>query len=332
MNDLKVEVSKSVMNNRNIAIDIVKLLAVILITNSHMDIMYPKYTFLATGGAIGDSLFFFCSGFTLLLSKNRDLSFANWYKRRVRRLYPTIFSVAILSTLLCGKELNIISIILYGGKWFGSCIMLYYIPLYFVQKYLRSKLWIVFTISGIISVLYFFFIHKDIYVFAVQDIGKLKWVCYFNVMLFGSYIGTKMNSLRINPKFDLVKLLVSVVVYYAIYVLIQRTHWLLPFQLFTYLLLLPVCYYFYKICSCRLFVEFASKKSINTIVMFVGSMCFEIYLVQEYIITDGINYLFPANLIIIFGAILLVAYMARILGAFLTQLCDKENFRWRELF
>lgn len=50
---------------RDIAIDVVKFLAVLLIINSHADIMYPKFQILATGGAIGDCLFLFCSGFTL---------------------------------------------------------------------------------------------------------------------------------------------------------------------------------------------------------------------------------------------------------------------------
>lgn len=53
--------------NRINGVDILKCIAAILITNSHMDMLYPKFSFLATGGAIGDALFFFCSGFTLLL-------------------------------------------------------------------------------------------------------------------------------------------------------------------------------------------------------------------------------------------------------------------------
>ena len=53
------------VKERDIAIDIVKFLAVLLIINSHADIMYPHLKILATGGAIGDCLFLFCSGFTL---------------------------------------------------------------------------------------------------------------------------------------------------------------------------------------------------------------------------------------------------------------------------
>lgn len=69
------------MKQRNISIDILKCFAALIITNSHMDILYPKFGALATGGAIGDALFFFCSGFTLFLG--RMGRFDNWYKRRL---------------------------------------------------------------------------------------------------------------------------------------------------------------------------------------------------------------------------------------------------------
>lgn len=55
------------MKQRDISIDILKFIAVLAITNSHMDLLYGKYGALATGGAIGDVLFFFASGFTLFL-------------------------------------------------------------------------------------------------------------------------------------------------------------------------------------------------------------------------------------------------------------------------
>lgn len=65
------------MKERNIGIDILKFFAALLITNSHMELLYGKYSILATGGAIGDVLFFFCSGFTLFLG--RMGRFDNWY-------------------------------------------------------------------------------------------------------------------------------------------------------------------------------------------------------------------------------------------------------------
>ena len=74
----------------DISIDIVKFLAVFLIINSHADIMYAKYASLATGGAIGDALFLFCSGYTLFWSGTKR--FDNWYKRRISRIYPSVIA------------------------------------------------------------------------------------------------------------------------------------------------------------------------------------------------------------------------------------------------
>lgn len=55
------------MKQRDLSIDMLKFIAVIAITNSHMELLYGKYSVLATGGAIGDVLFFFASGFTLFM-------------------------------------------------------------------------------------------------------------------------------------------------------------------------------------------------------------------------------------------------------------------------
>lgn len=110
--------------NRNISIDILKFFAAILITNSHMGLLYGKYSVLATGGAIGDALFFFCSGFTLFLG--RMGRFDNWYKRRINRIYPTIFAWAIIRAFIFQNDYGMKHTILSGGGWFVSCIMLYY--------------------------------------------------------------------------------------------------------------------------------------------------------------------------------------------------------------
>lgn len=95
--------------------------------------MYAKYSQLATGGAIGDALFLFCSGYTLFWGGTKR--FDNWYKKRINRIYPSIFaclSVAIILGYLPINQLNIIEFL--GGE-FVIAIMCYYVLLYLVQKY-----------------------------------------------------------------------------------------------------------------------------------------------------------------------------------------------------
>ena len=86
------------MRERDFSIDIIKCLAVFMIVNSHADIAFPQYKIFATGGAIGDALFLFCSGYTIFLGKMRD--FGNYYKRRISRIYPSSVGCLVIMMLL----------------------------------------------------------------------------------------------------------------------------------------------------------------------------------------------------------------------------------------
>ena len=85
--------------NRDFSIDILKCLAALLITWSHFEKPLGDFSFLASGGAFGDGLFFFCSGYVLFLSQ-RDGGFFNWYKRRINRIYPTVHRLLLHQVLL----------------------------------------------------------------------------------------------------------------------------------------------------------------------------------------------------------------------------------------
>lgn len=165
------------MKQRNIGIDILKCFAAIVITNSHMDILYPKFGALATGGAIGDALFFFSSGFTLFLG--RMGRFDNWYKRRINRIYPTVFAWAILGSLLFGYYNDINNILLSGGRWFVSCIMLYYVLLYFIQRYLLEYLKLVFMIVMIAC---------SLFTDKMNAIFPFNLIVMFAIIVFAAYI------------------------------------------------------------------------------------------------------------------------------------------------
>lgn len=110
---------------RDLSIDLLKFLAVFFVVNSHMDMCYPGgLRFLASGGAIGDALFFFCSGFTLFIG--RDDGFIPWYKRRLARIMPAVI-VCVLAYACAYGEGWYEAV---GGYWFVRCILLYYVLLY----------------------------------------------------------------------------------------------------------------------------------------------------------------------------------------------------------
>lgn len=83
---------------RVVSLDWLKCLAALLIVNSHMGVCYGKYAALATGGAIGNAIFFFCSGYALSLG--RFDRFDNWFKRRVFRIYPSVIAKAFVAPII----------------------------------------------------------------------------------------------------------------------------------------------------------------------------------------------------------------------------------------
>jgi len=109
------------LDGKNKAIVVFKFFAALLITYSHMGLLFPKFGGLVTGGAIGDGVFFFCSGFTLFLG--RDGGFLNWYKRRVGRIYPSIIMWALLSAVVFGWDWSVTDVITTPRYWFIPCIM-----------------------------------------------------------------------------------------------------------------------------------------------------------------------------------------------------------------
>ena len=170
------------------AIDILKFFAVFLVMNSHMGICYLKFQFLSTGGAIGDALFFFASGFTLFLG--RDVRFDQWYKRRINRIYPSIIAAAIVAYIVWHFEENIGDILMGKRYWFIGCIMIYYLFLYPLKKIKKDKIINWFFISWILImlVLYFTVWNGDDPIYAG---GLYRSLAFFLFMLQGAIMGKR---------------------------------------------------------------------------------------------------------------------------------------------
>lgn len=171
------------LEGKNKAIVLFKFFAALLITYSHMALLFPKYGGLVTGGAIGDGLFFFCSGFTLFLG--RDGGFLNWYKRRVSRIYPSIIMWALLSAVAFGWIWNVTDLITTPRYWFIPCIMIYYAVFYVIRRFLMNHMKVVFVGSLlIITILSFFVLDMNKSVMYAQV--SFMRIYYFMFMLLGA--------------------------------------------------------------------------------------------------------------------------------------------------
>lgn len=319
---------------RDIGVDLIKFLAALLITNSHMGMLYGKYNALATGGCIGDTLFFFCSGFTLFLKPMGGANlFFNWYKRRINRIYPSVIAVAILGCVFFGTQNDILNIILHGGEiikgggWFIPCIMLYYIALFFVGVFFISKIWIIFV--GVIAGTAFWFFSGVTEYSLYGD--YIRWLLFFDFMLLGSKVGLARNEIKSSPIIDVILLFLSVIVFYAIFVASVKIESLAYIQFFSVFPLFGIMFYLYKVGSSKWIERIYNSKIGNFIIRVIGGLTLEIYLVQNYLFTDKMNHIFPLNILIMFVIIFVSAYIARCFSRILSQTFKDEPYNWNKV-
>lgn len=317
------------MKERNIGIDILKFFAALLITNSHMELLYGKYSLLATGGAIGDVLFFFCSGFTLFLGKMGR--FDNWYKRRINRIYPTVFAWAILGAFLFNQKASMDYTIIHGGGWFVTCIMIYYVALYFIQRFMLHHLKWVFGAVGLICIIWYVVIERPAD-YNMYGNTYFKWCHYFLFMLLGAIMGISQKQWDFHLKTDLIKLITSTVIYYAILFAGKKYVIISELQIVSLIPLLAIVYYFYKVCSSQTLKQWYSHKIMGWIIHFAGGLCLEIYLVQSILFTDKMNNIFPLNIPIMFIIILAVAYLLRCCARLFSQTFKDGEYDWKAIF
>ncbi len=321
-----------VLNNRDLGIEALKAFAAILVMNSHMSAMYGKYAFLATGGAIGDALFFFCSGYTLFLGKIVD--FPNWYKRRIQRIYPTVIVMSLLFAHYHMDQIQYVIKANLGSGWFISCIFIYYAILYPIRKYFSSHLNLVLCFVGVITVLWYIFIGVEPKSACnIYGATFFKYCFFFMYMLFGAICGKKYFEKTTKIYRSMISLLatiVSVVAFYGIYVYTKQNN-LESIQLLSLLPLFGVCYFLWNFCESDFMIKVVHKKIIGPIILFIGGLCLEVYLAQGLVFTTKLNCIFPLNIPLIMIGVIIVAYFVRSLSRFLLQTFQQTNYDWKAI-
>lgn len=131
------------MSQHFYSLDFLKFVAALMITNSHFQPLYEDVSpSLATFGVHGNALFFFVSGYLLMMSfmRKNGLGFVDWYKKRMRRLWPSVFIWTIVSATIWGTTLTVGKLLLFDGYWFLQAIAICYIVYYLIGR-CESSLW-----------------------------------------------------------------------------------------------------------------------------------------------------------------------------------------------
>lgn len=323
-------INLQIFNNiegKNKGIILLKFIAALFITYSHMAILFPRFQGLVTGGAIGDGLFFFCSGFTLFLG--RDDGFINWYKRRISRIYPTIIMWAIFSSIVFMWNWSITDIITTPRYWFIPCIMIYYAIFYIIRKYMFKHLKVAFLIAAAIVVVSYFMILDLNASIMYADVSFMR-IYYFLFMLLGAMTALQKEKM-ISPKKSLTYILLSLICYYTCMGIYKISPFYCKFQIISLIPLLISIYWMYQFCnSPKVYVILQSK--IGKVFNFISCLTLEIYMVQYAVFTDKLNYLFPLNLVIIYLIIFIIAYILKCLSNIFSQIFRDKAFDYKAIY
>lgn len=321
---------------RNHAIDLMKFFAAIMITNSHMQSLYPEaFKQFATGGAIGDAMFFFCSGYLLMLGKSRD--FFNWYKRRINRIFPTIITVAIISIILFGQNPTLKQVIINNGNWFVQAIFVFYALFWFVKRFVSNKLWKAYVFDLVIIIVWlFFFWDTECSIFGTDYV---RWPFFFFIMLMGASVCNTEKNMDKHGKTPersvwiyLVLFAILMLVYFGYYFLwMNVVSDLRYYQIVLLPVLMGIVYSIYKICSNSKVL--CVYRKIYWPIYYISACCLEIYLSGgwSFIIGRKLIHLFPLNIIITFLIIFVVAYLVKVISNFLLQTFKTEDYNWMEI-
>lgn len=172
---------------------LLRALGALLIINSHVEPLYPVRQ-LAFGGLIGDSLFFFLSGFGLACSGARcRRPFFGWYGRRVARIYPSVILVVLVFDGLLRWPGGLVSwqaLLRNAAGWgpdnsFVGQIMILYVLLYGALQ-IDSR-WL-------LRLFLLLFVPYAAIPLAGHSAGvfhAFHWLYYFQQMIFGAWLAQR---------------------------------------------------------------------------------------------------------------------------------------------
>lgn len=125
---------------------LVILTGMILVINSHLEAFYPR-AWMAGDGLLGNSIFFFVSGFGVTCSLNtRPQNFAAYYTRRISRIYPALFITELAFGWFAPRHWalsepsSLAGLFLYPTRFtYVRCIVIFYALLYFIVRFVPRR-------------------------------------------------------------------------------------------------------------------------------------------------------------------------------------------------
>lgn len=297
---------------------LVRCLAILLVTNSHLDRLYPIPQ-LATGGALGNALFFAASGYGLALSyRSAPISFPSWYWQRLTRLYPSVFIVMAAFELgvLRGWShwtlSDYIEVFLWPTPaWFISAILIFYAGSYpFIRLNNRvAYLWGL----AMLAVLYFwcYVTQVDLTHYSIEGPTRFKWIFYFALMLVGGFLAAQDRLLCAPSKRDLWITICLLCAYFGFGYLLSRGHFT-EYQIGIHLITVPLVISIFRLSkSDWLKHNIGRSRTVMGAAFLLSGVTLEIYLLQYYVYSNPFitSLPFPANAVVFWITVVILAWV-----------------------
>lgn len=294
-------------------INYLRVIATILITNSHYAGVWP-ISAMAAGGLLGNIIFFAASGFCLFKIKER---FDKWYFKRILKIYPVMLIFSLIMGLVGLYPLNsgmdAVRLFLYPTRYiFIVWLMIAYAVFYLVaylQKRFPDKKIVEFTLLGVFTAyiaVYLIFIDKTVY--GIDNVEKpFILFLYFQSMLIGALFNKYSEKYAKVKWYNIVLAFVCLIAYLGSKLLFDRYENLAFLQIFNQLIIMA-CLYF--VFATFMSLEGKLKKlnpKWNGIIRFLAGLTLYIYIVQFVIIAWLEHLAFPLDFFAISGLILVGA-------------------------
>lgn len=305
--------------------DLLRVVAIALIVNSHMDALYPVPA-LATGGAIGNALFFALSGFGLAASpRGRDARFTTWFRRRLCRIYPALVLAVALFIALPGGGWAAwgfrkwVALALWPtAYWFVGALILFYALLYPLLRIARSGAYLGVLAVLVIPYLAWYLTALDLSRYTIEGEGHFKWIHYFQVMLFGAFLAGRRDLLAQSaPGRDGVLLAAVLAGYYGL-LLLGAGGRAVVLQGLTHVLVYPMILLALRVAaSPPLALRLTALPGVRAVISFLAGITLELYLVQGPVRAHSWvrTVSFPANILVCWAMTLAAAYLLHLAAA-----------------
>jgi len=299
---------------------LIRCVAALVIVWSHFGGLLPeKISAIATGGTLGNSLFFFASGYALFESDMAN--WKRWFFRRYTRIYPSWW---IYFAVVCALGLATFSwrALVVPEFWFLACIAVFYVLFWFTCKFLRGNAKIFVMGGGMVMSVAILYGLSDYHKWEISNTGSaVSYTYYFAVMVFGAWLRERGKNLEFS-KSAVLGLVASVLGFYAVSIFCR--HWYLPAQSVLPLFLFPFCFFACK--SAKIVEKVRLPEFVCVPVAFISTLTLDIYLVQFVLIEHCKSLPFPLGICVcvvsIFASAVALNFFAGKLTASIRRIFD----------